>query len=215
MADGHRVTGHRESSPPPLTAPCERLVSTHARRPPMTPPDNPVWPLDAVLPPDLPCSPSRGGSRWPSFSRTRLPYLSPHPRHELHRSPSGHRHVATFLHVNRPLAGSALVRSGYVHVKVCLCVISNTQGTHGGTHGHTDTRDTDHTDNVCTNTVNVCTHATASQETGRHRYGATKSWWYLCRACHSGQLIEHHQWEHSWSWRRCVRSCLSMLSCLH
>ena len=103
---------------------------------------NPVWPLDAVLPPDLPCSPSRGGSRWPSFSRTRLPYLSPHPRHELHRSaPWACRHFYMY-DVNRPLAGSALVRSGYVHVKVCLCVISNTQGTHGGTHGHTDTHAT-------------------------------------------------------------------------
>ena len=124
--------------------------------------------------------------------------------------------MSPFLHVNRPLARCG-IRLGVLCAceGVSVCVISNTQGTHGGTHGHTDTRDTDHTDNVCTNTVNVCTHATASQETGRHRYGATKSWWYLCRACHSGQLIEHHQWEHSWSWRRCVRSCLSMLSCLH
>ena len=49
----------RARSPPPSTAPCERLVSTHARRPPMTLPGM-ASRGPPPAPPDLPCSPSRG-----------------------------------------------------------------------------------------------------------------------------------------------------------
>ena len=69
-------TGHRDHgrAPPPSTylrastAPCERLVSAHARRPPMTPPG-----MASRGPPPGPSllTIARLVSRRPSFSRTR------------------------------------------------------------------------------------------------------------------------------------------------
>ena len=63
-------TGHRDHGRalPHSTAPCERLVSTHARRPPMTPPGM------ASRGPSL-LTIARLSQR-PSFSRTRLLYMS-------------------------------------------------------------------------------------------------------------------------------------------
>ena len=68
-------------SPSPSTAPCERLVSTHARRPPMAPPG-----MASRGPPPGPSLLTIARlSQRPSFSRTRLDYidsttyLSPHP----------------------------------------------------------------------------------------------------------------------------------------
>ena len=86
-------------SPPPSTAPCGRLVSTHARRPPMTPPG-----MASRGPPPGPSLLTIARlSQRPSFSRTRDYHISRCTRHELQ---AHHGHVAL---LNRPRAGSALV----------------------------------------------------------------------------------------------------------
>ena len=89
----------RARSSPPSTAPCERLVSTHARRSPMTPPGMAtVWPL-AVLPPVHPDLPCYGGYLSGRRSRGRDYHISRRTRHELQ---AHHGHVAL---LNRPRAG--------------------------------------------------------------------------------------------------------------
>ena len=69
----------RARSPPPSTAPCERLVSTHARRPPMAPPGMasrgpPPGPSLLTIALDHRAA-NRLSQERPSFSRTRLDYM--------------------------------------------------------------------------------------------------------------------------------------------
>ena len=99
----------------PSTAPCERLVSTHARRPPMTPPG-----MASRGPPPGPSlltiarlsRSALGGRRY----HGRDYHISRGTRHELQ---AHHGYVAI---LNRPRAGSALVSEvdDLMCVKVCL-----------------------------------------------------------------------------------------------